>query len=642
MSFLPARSPHEQWLRTMAENDMAEATPRFSRYLALFASKSSRVRFGLLALAGVFAIFLELTRPPLLTRFDENVRDVALRLLAQRAPEERIAVIDIDEESLRRHGQWPWPRTVVADLVEHLLTEHGARSVILDIVFPDAAQASEDARLISLAEHAPLVLAQILDYSVRQPALAQGMLIGGTLASDTSQALPATGFIGNHQGFAAARCSGNIGYVPDEDGVLRHIPLQTHFQGRNYPNLALATLACDAQTSIPWDKLPANRWRIPYHRSLHAYTVIPAHEVLSGSVSSKMLSGRFVLIGSSALSLGDRASTPLAPLVAGVMVHASILSAWLDVAEQKIPLPWSGRGLLGVWLFLSLVTAGLAISRSRPWFGILALLGIALTWLLLAALGVKYQAQWSLTAPLWAYLVVLLLVLPYELLLAQRRIRRVIETLSHYVSRPVLDEILRNHLEYSLRPTLREVTVLIADIEGYTQLTSQLSLNDAARLTKEVLECLTQPLLAAGGTLDKYSGDGLVAFWGAPLPNPEQADVALASALEMLRLVADYNQHTPAHWPPVRVRIGIESGQALVGDLGTSFRSTYTAVGDCINFASRLEDAARGRTPPLLIGPQARNKLKRYRTQSAGTITLRGTRTPIEVFQPKPLPDEQA
>jgi len=197
----------------------------------------------------------------------------------------------------------------------------------------------------------------------------------------------------------------------------------------------------------------------------------------------------------------------------------------------------------------------------------------------------------------------------------------------------VLDEIVRLNLQYSLKPMLCNVTVLIADMEGYTRVTSSLALDEAAQLTKDFLSCLTRPVLDGQGTLDKYTGDGLVAFWGAPLPCADQADRAVSAALAILAEVETFNARRQLKgYAPVMVRIGIESGSALVGDLGTSFRSTYTAVGDCINFASRLEAAARDLPTQLVIGSATQRLLTQYDTESLGRIKLRGTQTTTEVF----------
>ena len=607
-----------------------------------------RIGIGMAALA--LAIFLEWQRPEFVTRIDEGLRDAVIQFRANPQREDRLVVIDIDEATLEAVGAWPWPRQRVADLAEMLLGAYGARAVALDIVFPESGAvdgaADGDARLAALAMHAPLTLAQIFDYTPRSPAIRQGALAGALPATPGQGSLNAYGYIANHAGLAGARCIGNIGYLPDADGVLRHTPVRTHYAGQDYPHLASALLSCEKNTAhgtpppagqgFALPTLPVHAsglWRVPYTRALSAYTVIPAAEVLRENAPRALIAGRYVLVGSSALGLGDRVSTPLAPLSAGIMVHAASLSGLLDLAEGKARPPWSGRPWLLAWCLVSIVLAVACIARLPAWGGLLLLFGLVIGWLGLAFAGVARQAEWSVTAPLWAYFFLLLAAIPYEWWQTQRRSRRLLTTFSHYVAQPVLDEILRLGLTHSLVPTLREVTVLIADMEDYTRTTSSLSLEEAAALTKDFLACLTRPVLDWLGTLDKYSGDGLVAFWGAPLPCADQADRAVSAALDILREVDALNAARRRRgFAPLRVRIGIESGDALVGDLGTSFRSTYTAVGDCINFASRLEAAARDLPTQLVIGAAAHRKLARHKTTSLGEITLRGTQTIIEVF----------
>ena len=600
-----------------------------------------RIAIGILACA--LAIILEWQRPEFLVRIDEGVRDAFVQFTADQEPEDRLVVIDIDETTLEKIGPWPWPRQRMADLVETLFGSYGARAVALDIVFPEPGDMEGDARLAALAVHAPLNLVQIFDYTTRSPEIRQGALAGGLAASRNPDVLRAYGYIANHAGLAGARCIGNIGYQPDIDGVLRHTPVQTRFEGKDYPHLASALIDCagrderkDISTKPPASTSLSNGnglWRVPFRRSLSAYTIIPAIAILDESAPHSLISNRYVLVGSSSLGLGDRVSTPLAPLSAGVMVHAASLSGLLDIAEGKAHPPWSGRLWLTVWCFLSIALSVVCIAKLPAWGGLLLLSSVVAGWLAVALFGISRQAEWSVTAPLWAYFLLLLIAIPHEWWQTQRRSRRLLATFSHYVAQPVLDEILRLGLTHSLTPTLREVTILIADMEDYTHTTSSLALDEAAALTKGFLGCLTRPVLAWYGTLDKYSGDGLVAFWGAPLDCPDQADRAVNAALDILLEVDAFNtQRQSRGFTPVRVRIGIESGNALVGDLGTSFRSTYTAVGDCINFASRLEAAARDLPTQLVIGAAAQRKLVKHNTTSLGQITLRGTETTIEVF----------
>jgi adenylate cyclase len=282
---------------------------------------------------------------------------------------------------------------------------------------------------------------------------------------------------------------------------------------------------------------------------------------------------------------------------------------------------------------LSILLAAYGVTRLTAWSSSLLLVGLGFLWLGLAFIGVACQLEHSIIVPLIGYFVLLLTIVPYEWWQTQQQSRRVLEMLSHYVARPVLDELIRQNQAYSLVPALCEITVLVADMEDYTLLTSMLELEDAAQLTKDFLDCLTRPVLVNGGTLDKYSGDGLVAFWGAPLICDDQADIAVEAGEAILREIEHFNiTLKAAGFPGVRARIGIESGLALVGDLGTNFRSTYTAVGDCINFASRLEAAAKNTPESLIIGPTAQAKLTRHTTRSLGEITLRGVSVPILIY----------
>ncbi len=591
------------------------------------------VRIGCALAALALALVMEWQRPDMLVRLDEGLRDAFIRWSATPSPENRVVVVDIGDTALRELGPWPWPRQKMADLVEVLLSQYGARAVGLDIVLPQAGAAQGDARLAALAAFGPLSLAQIFDYGERMNPVREGVLSGGMASNHTLPVgVPASGFIANHAGLKGARCVGNVGYQPDQDGVLRHIPALTLHQGLAYPSLAQALLAC---SGLALDA-PSNAqglWRVPYTYAQEAYTVINAADLLRERIPKSMVQGRFVLVGSSSLGLGDQVSTPLSALTAGVMVHAASLSGLLDMERGLVPLPRAGRLLLVAWCALSVMLIVAGFARLSAMKSVLLLAGLMLAWLGMAFVGTSQQLEWSVTAPLWGYVLLLFTAIPYEWWRTQRQGRRLMATFSHYVAQPVLDEIVRRDLQYSLEPSLCDITVLVADMAGYTQLTSSLPLNQAADVTKAFLGCLTRPVLEGRGTLDRYSGDGLVAFWGAPLPCPDQADLAVKAALDMMTEVDAFNaERARAGLAPAGVRIGIESGRALVGDLGTPFRSTYTAVGDCINFASRLEAAGRELKSPLVIGAAANALLTQHTTTALGQIQLRGTETRIEVY----------
>jgi adenylate cyclase len=267
-----------------------------------------------------------------------------------------------------------------------------------------------------------------------------------------------------------------------------------------------------------------------------------------------------------------------------------------------------------------------------------ALLGAsALLWLLLAFLVSPHDPDFSPVGPFATNLFLLAVAVPYQWQLTQRRSRHLLSTLRQYVAPTVVEQLLRSEVDDPLKPRQLDVTTLIADMEGYTSQVEALPVTEAATLTREFLDCLTGPVIDKLGTLDKYTGDGLVAFWGAPLPIAEHADLALDAARAIaLRVQALSLRREAAGHAPLRVRIGIESGMAMAGDFGTSFRSIYTAVGDSVNTASRLEQLAREFPHDVIIGAGTIARARRHAFILLGERRLRGKEhlTTIYTFAP--------
>ena len=589
----------------------------------------------------------------LVSALEHLVKDRLILLNASEQPEDRIVVIDIDETSLAVIAPWPWKRSTVADLVETLVSDYRVRGVGLDVVFPAQADALGDQRLAALAQNAPLTLAQAFDFVPRQPAIQTGQpalqpLSAAMKAVVVQQpALPtlaiATGYIANHAGLRDARCVGNIGIRPDADGQVRSVPLLAQWQQGYSALLPLAMLQCgqsDTKAAEAWGiavaPIPASPWEVPYSRSWNAYTVIAAQDVLQRTVDPAVLRGRWVLVGSSALGLNDRATTPLGAAVAGVMVHAAVLTSLLDRAAQPHALPWAplGQTIAAVWILLSLGLCLWALGRWRAWTLLPLAIACTVVWLWVAAWLMRQQLSFSVISPLLAYLLLFLLI-PLEWWLTQRDEGRLLRTFASYVAPSVLRQMLRQGVDQPLVPRYCEITVLSADMQNYSGLTISGSLEDAAELTREFLQCLTDPLLAQQGTLDKYTGDGLVAFWGAPIPMHNHADKAIEAALAMVESVRAWNLLRRAQGKPMaRVRIGIESGNALVGDLGTRFRRTYTAVGDCINSASKLQNAGKQYNHDIIVGAQAARRVALFDLAEIGVISLAGHSQSLTLFSP--------
>ena len=589
---------------------------------------SPLTRSAISVAAVLLTVWMQLAGPRAPTRdADEWLRDRFVNLAASGAPEERILVVDIDEATLATQP-WPWPRARVADLIERLI-ELGPRAIGLDIVMFKPGEPAGDARLAMLATHGPLVMAQLFDYNLRNEALRSGTLIGGSRGAPRPGAPVATGYLANHPGLAGAAHAGNIGVLFDGDGVLRRVPMWTAFEGRNYPTLALALLGCCGASAPPTEAV----MRVPFRRSVDAFARASAADLLSGQLAPSEVAGKLVILGSTALSIGDRVASPLAPDSAGLLVHADLLASLLDLQAGRAPAPWPAGALASAFTLLLALLAAYTFPRLSAAANVLLLGAAAALWLPLAYLCAPHDPAFAPSAPLLSILFLATVAVPFHWQLAQQKSRRLLGTLRQYVATAVVDELLRSELMDPLAPRQLQVTTLIADMEGYTSHVEALPVEDAARLTTDFLDCLTRPVLDHHGTLDKYTGDGLVAFWGAPLPNEHHADQALDAAREIVEEVARFSaRRVAAGLAPLRVRIGIESGLAMAGDYGTAFRSIYTAVGDSVNTAARLEQAARDYPHDVIIGEGTVSRATRHRFTLLGEKQLRGKEHPVKLY----------
>ncbi len=564
---------------------------------------------------------------------NERLRDVFLRLQVSSAPEPRILVVDIDEASLTEAGSWPWPRERLADLVEILLTRYEARGVALDIVLPEAGDSAGDRRLALLARHGPVVPAQAFTFPAAGPReypLRSGRLGGATDAYRGG--VPANGYLGNYPELAEAPHVGAIGFIPDPDGALRRVPLVTSFEGRHYPALALALVNCCAGKG-PLGLEDTGMLRVPYTRDWSAYTVVSAADILAQRIVPSSAGGRLVVVGSSSLGMADRVATPLAASRPGLGVQATILSALLDRQQGAAPAPWPGRLIACLFALASVAGCMLLFPRLSAAASVGLLAASSILWLALAHAASRHDPGFAPVGPLATNLFMLAVAVPYQWQVAQRRSRQLLQTLRQYVAPAVVEELLRSEEQDPLRPRQRDVTTLVADMEGYTGQVEALPVAEAARLTRDFLDCLTGPVIAHQGTLDKYTGDGMMAFWGAPLPLEQHADLALDAAREITRRVAVLSAaRERAGHKPLRVRIGVESGPAMAGDFGTTFRSIYTAVGDGVNTAARLEQVARDFPHNTIIGPGTVERARRHRFLALGERLLRGKEKPTPLY----------
>ena len=572
---------------------------------------------------------------------EDQARDsLTQKFLTSKATHPQVVLVDFSDLSIQKLGGWPLERPQMADLVEELIGPLGAKVVGLDMMFPEAGNKLGDTRLASLAEHGPLVLSHVLDMEQRSTPIKVGVPAEGLqqpqLFSPAWGLTPSFGYVANHKGLRKARCVGHVGVKLDADGVMRRLAPLVQGPRGVMNTLAGAMLDCGEPTKQLKDssasqamKTPAQSWRLPFAYAIDAFDSVEAAEVLEGSVDPARIKGKYVLVGSSAVGLSDYVTTPLQSLTPGVLVHAQALAHLLD---NGAPLPTSP----GHWPELAAVLCLCAVMwmlwHVRKKYALLWGLAIALAWPLVCAVAFsKLVFPWLLFVPAVCLGALLSLVI-IEFKMMRDIKQRALNTLSHYVATPVLKQLYEMGLAKSLRPQMQDITVLVVDMRDYTRHTEEMSLENIAALTREFLGLITQPVLDHEGTLDRYSGDGLIAFWGAPLSRADHAQEALACAQAMTHALHDWNTHRLAQGlAPIGMRIGMESGMALVGDFGTASRSVFTAVGTCINTAARLQELGRDLQCDVVIGPHTA-QLVAEKLQPLAMVDVKGLRHRLQVF----------
>jgi adenylate cyclase len=587
-------------------------------------------------------------------RVVNTLEDWRHRLIVSHVPAPRVAIVDIDERSLAAIGPWPWPRTLQARLLATLFERDRAAVVGLDILFPEADTVGPgDYEIVGLARRFPLVFAQAFDFSSAERASSSGNLSGALPMLKGQRELAtaplANGYIGNFFPAQSERCTGHITPRPDSDGAVRAIAPFIRYAGAVYPMLALQMMRCgqvgeradgDALLALA-AALPATREAgyaaIPFHRSRDGFEVFSALDVFAGAVPPEKLIDRYVLVGSSAMGLSDRISTPIDSWLPGVIVHAELLD-WL-LQEGASPSRRPDLGWLAwVWATASILVFALLFRTRKAWLALTVLAASTAAWGVTSILLAAAQYPLRMDLPLLVTAIFLLVQAPFEWISAQSRARAFELRFGRYLPPVVLREMLNQGNVNAFEPRRHLITVLFVDIADYTSMAEHMEPEELVGLTDKILSRLTEHVYATDGTLDKYIGDALMAFWGAPAPAEDHADRAIACARAMIEGMDQLNAVLALAYPgrkgrkPIRIRVGVNSGEAVVGEIGSAVRRSYTALGDSVNIAARLQDYAKEVEQDLLIGQRTAELSRRHVLRPFVSTILRGRTHPEEIY----------
>ncbi len=613
-------------------------------------------------------------------------------------PELPVRILDIDERSLKIYGQWPWPRTTMRDIVGKL-RERGAAAIAFDVQFsePDrtsleevakrlpagdadkltsiiAKRSTNDEEFTAILKVTPTVLAVAL--AGGQGSFNSKIKAGFSFAGDDPRPFipPFTTGAGNLTMFEdAAAGIGSINWRPDRDQVLRRVGLVYRVGDRFVPTLFAEALRIAQGASsyllkssnasgetafgqatglnhirigaleIPTDA-DGGIWLKFRQSKPEAY--IPVWKLLNGEVPDDEIEGRIILIGTSAPGLLDLRATPLDSSIAGVEIIAqSIEHVLTGVSLTRPDYAYALEQFIIVALGLLL---GFVVFRvpafTAALIGLLAIAALLLGgWFAFSQLGLLFDPVF----PAFALICLVSAAGFYVYRRVEVQRGEIRGAFSRYVAPAVVNELLANPEKLELGGEVRELTLLFCDVRNFTTISERLSAHELTRFINELLTPLTDIILSHRGTIDKYMGDAIMAFWNAPLDEPEHATQACRSAIDMAGRMADLN----AHWKKeaeaagrpfelVRVGIGINTGRCCVGNLGSMQRFDYSAIGDEVNVASRFEGLAKVYGLTAIVGEQTVNEMRGLSALELDLVRVKGRGRPSPIFTFNKLVEE--
>lgn len=630
-----------------------------------------------------------------LSRIENYLYDLRVRASMPGGVDPRIVIVDIDEPSLAAEGQWPWSRRKLADLIDQLFDTYEVKLVGFDVLFAEPEESSAlalidelatgplaentqareallaqrsrheaDARFAESMIARDVVLGYVFKPEVREgESAATGQLPPPLVLSGEDLArvpwIRPEGYLGNLAVLQANAIAGGFFDTPivDEDGVVRRMPLVQRHGDEVYESLALsmARLAAgspEVQLAFAQERGGAQRLEFigvgsarvpvdrrgaaltPFRGKVGSFPYVSATRVLRERADAPVLRDAIVLIGASAAGLLDIRATPVSSQYIGVEAHANMIAGMLDDAVLAQP-DWARRYDLIVLALLVAVFA-FVLPRLTPLAALSAVVAFVVA---LVGWNAAAWIRGGIVLPLASSLVYLLgavlLHFNYEYFVESRRKRRLSRLFGQYVPPEIVHELDDNEAEVSLEGESREMSVLFSDVRGFTTLSEGLEPRELTQLMNEMLTPLTEVIQRERGTIDKYMGDAIMAFWGAPLADPEHARHAVLAALQMVERTADVSREFAARgWPEVKVGVGISTGVMNVGNMGSRFRMAYTVLGDVVNLGSRLESLTKQYGVNIIVSESTAAQVPDVLFRPLDYVRVKGKNEPIAMYEP--------
>jgi adenylate cyclase len=622
--------------------------------------------------------------------------DVRLKATMPGGVDDRVVIMDLDEKSLTEIGRWPWNRAVLAQAMDVLFDYYKIKQVGFDVIF---AEADESSGLQSLQQLAagPLQNVQAYQKALEElrPQLEYDRLFGESLANrdvimsmvfnhaqetaigtlppplasidkkwlDKIPIQVGAGYTGNLPILQQnAKTAGFINPHVDKDGIIRRVLLLYAHQGQLYESLALAmarnylgsppveinvttaggksgqqadytaveTLSI-GDRHVRVDKQIAAL--IPYRGRERSFPYVSATDVIHKRLDIKQLEGKMVLLGTTAPGLLDLRATPVQEVYPGVEIHANMIAGILDNTIKHIPAYIEGYEPI-VLLIIGLLMTLLVPMLSPLWTAVVSG-GLAIV-----LVGINMLSwQGGVVLPIASHLLLIAalftLQMSYGFFIESRGKRALSKVFGQYIPPELVDELDANPQAISLEGQSREMTVLFSDIRGFTSISESLKPTQLSQLLSDFLTPMTAVIHKHRGTIDKYMGDAIMAFWGAPLDDPYHQKNALLASIEMIQVLEQQQELFKSRgWPPIKIGIGLNSGTMNVGNMGSEFRMAYTVLGDAVNLGSRLEGLTKEYGATIIVSESIKDAVPEFEYLELDLVRVKGKDRPVTIYQP--------
>ncbi len=648
------------------------------------------IYFSAVALLSVLLSLLYSYIPKTLESFDNRLRDYMFILRGEEPDSGNVVIIDLDDKSLKEIGQWPWSRDTVSKMLVNL-TDAGVGLVAFDVVFAEEDRSNPvkvmkklniqtnqeipdyDYIFAATVAQTPTILGYQFQLSKdnfiekKAPDIPAIFIEKNRTDHNSDMVINAYGTILNIPLVQDnAYSSGFFNNVPDESGVVRSVPLIIRYDGQLYPSLALEvirTISDAGKVYVNYDangvsdiqvgdfNIPTDRYGrniVNFRGGEKSFLYISASDIIKKDFNKKELEGKIAIIGTSAAGLLDLRSTPFESIYPGVEVHANVIDNILTSDYIQKPSWVDGLNLLHIFV-LSFILL-MIVAYFPLWISLIFITVIFSTdmYLLFTALF-DHGLILNILFPVLTVFASVISAMTLNYFLETRQTRNIKNKFASKVSKEVMESLLANPDENSFAAMDKEITVFFSDVRNFTNISEAMpNAKVLIEFLNEYMDPMTQIIIQQHGTVDKFIGDAIMAYWNAPGDVPDHAERALVATLEQLHILDELNAKVKKDprfenvvkmaeekgVEPIDIGIGLNTGVAVAGEMGSSQRSDYTVIGDPVNLGARLESLCKYYNSKCNISNFTKEKLTGdYIFRFLDLVTVKGKKEPVEIWQ---------